>query len=105
MAAVVASIPSGRVASYGEVARAMGRPGAGRAVGAALRALPDGSAVPWWRVVNGRGAVTIPRSGHGASLQRALLVAEGVRFDERGRVDLPLCGWCPVKGEAEEPDG
>jgi methylated-DNA-protein-cysteine methyltransferase related protein len=91
--AVVRGIPPGRVASYGAVAEAAGRPGAARAVGRVLAGLPDGSDVPWWRVVNGRGEITIPRSGHAAPLQRALLLDEGVGFDEAGRIDMRRCGW------------
>jgi methylated-DNA-protein-cysteine methyltransferase related protein len=91
--AVVRGIPPGRVASYGAVAEAAGRPGAARAVGRALAGLPEGSDVPWWRVVNGRGEITIPRWGHAASLQRALLLAEGVAFDAGGRTDMARYGW------------
>jgi methylated-DNA-protein-cysteine methyltransferase related protein len=90
---VVRSVPAGRVASYGSVAAAAGRPGAARAVGGVLRRLPDGVEAPWWRVINGRGEITIPRSGHAAGLQRALLEGEGVRFGEDGRVDMGVYGW------------
>lgn len=89
----VGSVPAGRVASYGSVAAAAGRPGAARAVGGVLRRLPDGVEAPWWRVINGRGEITIPRSGHAAGLQRALLEGEGVRFGEDGRVDMGIYGW------------
>jgi methylated-DNA-protein-cysteine methyltransferase related protein len=90
---VVRSVPAGCVASYGSVAAAAGRPGAARAVGGILRRLPDGSDVPWWRVISGRGEITIPRSGHAAGLQRALLQEEGVTFDPDGRVDMGVYGW------------
>jgi methylated-DNA-protein-cysteine methyltransferase related protein len=93
VAAVVRGVPAGRVASYGDVAAAAGRPGAARAVGRALRSLPDGSDVPWWRVINGRGVVSIPRSGLAAGLQRTLLEGEGIEFDEAGRVDMTRFGW------------
>jgi methylated-DNA-protein-cysteine methyltransferase related protein len=93
VAAVVRGIPVGRVASYGGVAAAAGRPGAARAVGRALARLPDGSDVPWWRVLSRRGEITIPRSGHAAPLQRALLAEEGVVFDDAGRADMARFGW------------
>lgn len=93
VAAVVRDIPAGRVSSYGAVAAAAGRPGAGRAVGRALAALPEGSRVPWWRVVSWRGEIRIPRSGHAAGLQRALLADEGVELDHAGRVDMARYGW------------
>jgi methylated-DNA-protein-cysteine methyltransferase related protein len=91
--AAVRSVKAGRVASYGAVAVAAGRPGAARAVGRVLSSLPDGSDVPWWRVVNYRGEITIPRSGHAAPLQRALLAAEGVALDDDGRVPMARYGW------------
>ena len=91
--AVVRRIPRGRVATYGQVAALAGLPGHARQVGYALHALPDGTAVPWHRVINARGEVS-RRSVPGPELsQRMLLEREGVRFDPRGRVDLRSCGW------------
>lgn len=91
--AVVRRIPRGRVASYGQVAALAGLPGHARQVGYALHALPDGTTVPWHRVINARGEVS-RRSMPGPELsQRLLLEREGVRFDARGRVDLRVCGW------------
>jgi len=86
--AAVRRIPRGRVSSYGAVATAAGLPGHARQVGYALAALEDGTDVPWHRVVNARGEIS-PRSGDRSveALQRALLEAEGITFDERGRVD------------------
>lgn len=91
--AAVRAIPPGRVASYGAVAAAAGRPGAARAVGRILRGVGEQEHVPWWRVINSRGEITIPRSGLAASLQRALLDDEGIEFDDAGRVDMPRFGW------------
>jgi methylated-DNA-protein-cysteine methyltransferase-like protein len=90
---VVGRIPAGRVASYGVVARLAGRPGAARTVGWALSALPEDSDVPWWRVINAAGRISLAHHGHGAVLQRALLLREGVRFAPGGVVDLELFGW------------
>lgn len=89
--AVVRRIPKGRVASYGQVARVAGLVNAARQVGYALHALPSGSAVPWHRVLNAQGAVSL--RNHNALTQRLLLTREGVRFDARGRVDLTRFGW------------
>jgi methylated-DNA-protein-cysteine methyltransferase related protein len=90
---VVRSVPPGQVTTYGRVAEAAGRPGAARAAGAVLRGLPDGTDVPWWRVVNRRGEITIPSSGHGDALQRALLETEGVQLSHDGRVEMDRYGW------------
>lgn len=102
---VVAAIPAGRVATYGQVAALAGIPGHARQVGYAMRTLPEGSRVPWQRVLNGRGEVS-RRAGEGFELgpsqgfQRHLLREEGVVFDAQGRVDLARYGW-----EAGEPGG
>ncbi|MEJ2207982.1 MAG: MGMT family protein [Anaerolineae bacterium] len=89
---VVRRIPAGRVATYGQVARILGMPRGARTVGWALRALPDGSDVPWQRVVNARGAISFRPGGYAASVQQALLEEEGVVFAE-GRIDLKIYGW------------
>ncbi len=89
----VARIPRGRVTSYAGIAALTGRPRAARAVGAALRSLPDDMDVPWWRVVNGRGAISRGGSIHRDRLQRELLRRERVKFDGAGRIDLDRFGW------------
>ena len=93
--AVVAAIPKGRVATYGQVALLAGLPGGARQVGYALHALADPS-LPWHRVVNARGEVS-PRSGEseGERVQRLRLEAEGVVFDRRGRIALERYRWRP----------
>lgn len=93
--AVVRRVPHGRVATYGQVAALAGIKGQARQVGYAMHALPAGSSVPWHRVINARGEVS-PRAQFGEELrQRLLLEAEGVEFDERGRVRLPRYQWRP----------
>ena len=98
--AVIHEIPRGRVASYGQIAALAGIPGHARQVGYALRVLPDGSDVPWQRVINGRGEVSRRAGedlvGPGQGFQRHLLLEEGVVFDSAGRVDLKRFGWDPV---------
>lgn len=92
---VVSRIPSGRVASYGQVAALAGRPGHARQVGYALYALPEDSEVPWHRVINARGEVS-PRAEPGRDgYQRHLLEEEGVAFDSKGRADLGRFRWRP----------
>ena len=90
---VVASIPRGRVATYGQVAEMAGLPGHARQVGYALRVLPDDGLVPWHRVVNAKGEIS-PRAIRGADEdQRRLLEAEGVAFNVRNRLSLSTYAW------------
>ena len=58
---VVRMIPRGRVASYGQIATYLGHPRAARTVGWALHGIPEGSDVPWQRVINAKGRITIPQ--------------------------------------------
>lgn len=91
--ALAKRIPRGRVTTYGMLARALGVPRGARTVGWALGVCPDD--VPWHRVVNAQGAISWRPSG-GFRLQRALLRAEGVRFNRRGRINLTKYGWKAV---------
>lgn len=88
--ALVAQIPRGRVATYGQLAR-LARAPTPRIAGYALAGIPEG--FPWQRVINSRGEVSPRKHGDGHLTQRALLEREGVRFDARGRVDLDRYGW------------
>ena len=92
--AVVRRVPRGRVATYGQVAQFAGIVNGARQVGYALHALPEHSAVPWHRVVNVRGAISL--RGGGSATQRILLEREGVRFGAGGRIDLAVHGWRPT---------
>lgn len=91
--AVVRQIPRGRVATYGQVADLAGLDGHARQVGYALHAVPTSMKLPWHRVINSRGEVSARTSGDSHELQRHLLEAEGVEFDERGRLDLQRYRW------------
>lgn len=90
--AVVRQIPSGQVATYGQVATIVGRCTA-RMVGYAMAALPDGTGVPWQRVINRQGKISPRGAGDGSLRQRHLLEAEGITFDRQGRVDFSQVGW------------
>ncbi len=89
---LVRQVPPGQVTSYGAIARMLGRPRAARTVGWALHSLPAGSDVPWQRVINSRGRISMGKSS-GAEAQRALLEDEGVEFSENGTVDWERFGW------------
>lgn len=90
---VVSRIPRGRVATYGQVARIARLPGQARLVGYALHAIPRGKTIPWQRVVNAQGAISL--GGENAARQRRLLEREGVRFDAGGRIALASFQWRP----------
>ena len=86
-------IPEGHVATYGQIAELAGLPGHARQVGYALHSLPEGSEVPWQRVVNAGGRVS-PRAEPGwENFQRILLLEEGVVFGADGRIDFERFGW------------
>ena len=89
---VVSQIPPGKVATYGQVAKIVGRC-TPRMVGYAMAALPWGAEVPWQRVINCKGEISVRAHGDGSTRQRKLLMAEGIRFDSRGRVDFKKVRW------------
>jgi methylated-DNA-protein-cysteine methyltransferase-like protein len=92
--AIVRRIPRGRVCTYGRVADLAGLGRAARQVGYAMAALPGHTAVPWHRVLNAQGRVSLRRGDGGGDLeQRFRLEAEGVVFDAGGRVSLERFGW------------
>lgn len=92
--ATVRRIPRGRVATYGQVAAVTGLPGRARQVGYALAALTVSTSVPWQRVVNAAGAISLPPMDGGIS-QRLLLEREGVRFGPADRIPLERFQWRP----------
>jgi len=101
---VVRRVPAGRVATYGQVASEAGRFGRARQVGYALAACPDDADIPWHRVVNARGEVSRRAGGRAFErIQRVLLEAEGVVFDDRGRIDLERFGWNPEDPDQDPP--
>jgi methylated-DNA-protein-cysteine methyltransferase-like protein len=89
---VVRRVPAGKVATYGQVAKIVGRCTA-RMEGYAMAALPYGSGVPWQRVINHKGEISLRSRGDGALRQRRLLQREGLRFDSKGRVNLKKVRW------------
>jgi methylated-DNA-protein-cysteine methyltransferase related protein len=93
--AVVARIPRGRVATYGQIALIAGFPGRARQVGAILRDLADEARVPWFRVLGASGRVSERGDPISEGFQRHLLEEDGVEFLPSGRVDLRRYGWDP----------
>lgn len=92
--AVIKKIPPGKVATYGQIAALAGNPRGARQVVRTLHTSSEKEELPWYRVINGRGAISLP-PGNGYELQKALLQDEGIEFDCRGRVDLSRFRWMP----------
>ena len=97
---VVAAIPPGRVCTYGDVAARAGYPRHARAVGRILKHLPADSSLPWHRVVNAQGRISLPVESESHRRQRERLEAEGLRFDvggnigkNAGRISLSVYRW------------
>ncbi len=97
---IVKQIPVGYVATYGDVAAWAGLPGHARLVGYALHALPQDSDVPWQRVVNAKGGISLGRAYPGGELrQKRLLEGEGIVFNLNGRINLRIFRWSPPDSE------
>lgn len=87
----VRRVPRGRVATYGQIARVAGMDGQPRLVGYAMHALPPGSKVPWHRVINASGRISLP--GPSGREQRKKLENEGIEFSAAGRISLKKYQW------------
>lgn len=93
---VVSAIPYGRLVTYGQIADWIGAYGCARQVGWSLRRLALDDAIPWHRVVNARGRVSMSLNRHGSDwLQRELLLREGIPVDPEGRLPLRQFLWTP----------
>ena len=90
--AIVAGIPKGKVATYGQVALIAGRPGAARAVGMVMSKNKDTKAVPCHRVVASNGALTGYAYGNGIATKKNMLKKERVIFKGE-KIDLRVSGW------------
>lgn len=105
---VVKHIPRGKVATYGQIARLIGAPRAARYVGYALRANPepgtDPDSIPCHRVVFKDGRMAKGFAFGGEEVQRAMLVEEGVIFDDEGCVVMDECLWNGVPERAGDGD-
>ena len=90
----LAQIPSGRVVTYGQLAKLIGRPNGARWVGRQMGRIPRGSGLPWYRVINASGRSSIPLDESGSNRQLRLLQREGVLVVD-GRVSLARYRWDP----------
>ncbi len=92
--AVIRSIPRGKVATYAQVAAVAGSPLAARQVARILHSLSRKERLPWHRVINSRGSISLPR-GAGFEQQKAALQRDGVKVKEDGSVDMKRRLWVP----------
>jgi methylated-DNA-protein-cysteine methyltransferase-like protein len=103
--AVVRRIPTGRVATYGQVAELAGIPGGGRVAGAAMKTSKPGDRLPWQRVIGkaskNRGRIAI-HDPVGAAVQRQLLGDEGLAIGDSGLIALDRYGWLPAEGRRSQ---
>ena len=88
----VRRVPEGKVASYGQIATLAGDCSA-RQVGYAMAALPGDSGIPWHRIINSQGRISLRTNSEGHHLQRILLETEGIVFSEDGTIDLAQYRW------------
>lgn len=91
---LIAAVPSGKVATYGQIAAYAGNPRAARQVVRVLHSSADKYNLPWHRVVNSKGRIGL-KPGQGYELQRAMLTDEGVRFNLDDSIDLKAHLWRP----------
>ena len=92
---VIALIPKGKVASYGDIANHAGLPGAARRVGYALRHLPQGTKIPWHRVINSQGRISLPAGSAAQYTQRERLEVEGILFRGNKVLNFTKMRWRP----------
>jgi methylated-DNA-protein-cysteine methyltransferase-like protein len=90
---VIHQIPYGKVSTYGEIAKMAGFPGYARHVGKALGQLPNDSQLPWYRVVNSKGSISLQADD--MARQRQRLINEGVVVNEHGKLNLSRYRWRP----------
>jgi len=98
--AIIRKIPRGRVATYGQIAALAGNGRAARQVAWVLHSASEKEQLPWHRVINRIGGISLPRYG-GYEVQRALLRQERVKFDENDCIDLEKFQWRPSRTRSE----
>jgi len=90
----IKTVPAGKVATYGQIADYAGNPRAAREVAYILHSSSEKENLPWQRVINSKGRISM-KPGRGYELQKRLLEDEGVVFDEEGRIDFDKFLWQP----------
>ena len=98
----VATVPKGKVVTYGQIAFILDNPCAARTVGWALHSTPKEMDIPWHRVINSKGGISTGSEEHEPNLQRILLQEEGVVFSASGSVDLSRYQWIPDESDLNQ---
>jgi len=91
---VIKKIPFGKVSTYGQIAALAGNPRAARQVAWILHSSTRKDRLPWHRVVNGKGQISL-KPNYGYEIQKELLRKEGVKFDKNDTIDFELYLWSP----------
>lgn len=90
---IVAQIPEGKVATYGQIADLAGYPRQARQVGYALNSTPEELDIPWQRVINSKGKISSRGNPIWENMQKSLLESEGIIFSLNGKIDLDKFQW------------
>jgi methylated-DNA-protein-cysteine methyltransferase-like protein len=91
---IIKKIPRGKVATYGQIAMQAGNPRASRQVVWILNSSSQKDKLPWHRVVNGKGQISLKRN-YGYEIQKGLLQKEGVKFDKNDTINFERYLWYP----------
>ena len=95
MKELIKQIPAGKVATYGQIALYAGNPRSARQVAWILHSSSTKDNLPWHRVINSKGRISLPK-GRGYDIQKKLLEREGVIFDEDDYINLEEYRWIKI---------
>lgn len=101
---IIKNIPEGSVATYGQIALMAGQSKGARQVSRLLHSMSRKHKLPWHRVVNAKGKISLPLSD-GYALQKALLESEGISFSTTGVINLDRYRWDGISMYAETDEG
>ncbi len=97
----VSRVPEGKVATYGQIARLVKSRCSARQVGYAMAAVPGDNGIPWHRIINSQGRISLRSGSEGHRLQRILLEAEGIVFSTDDSIDLVKYRWTAPAGDSD----
>lgn len=92
---IIKKIPKGKVATYRQIAIYAGNPTGARAVGWILHSSSNKNKLPWHRVINSKGSISLTDIGY--EIQKRLLKTEGIKFNKENHIDLDVYLWRPKK--------